>query len=693
VPIATAQAVGELVLLVVGLLPLGACLLRVGEHLVGRRFRFSVPERALLAFYASGAVLFVVASLPFGLYGLPLVSGLLGAGAISYGYIAFRESAAGLRSAFRFALSPAGGILVLGSVGLLVLEVSPITSVLLPNMWDGSATSLWINLTLANHELPWTLEPIAAVGVVYPLGTTVWMTVPVLLFTWPIAAAPLWLPPLFLSLSAPAAYCWGSRLGSLAGLAPAPVGIVWASFFSLIAAFPRLFLGGSYDFAFALPLWMITLGWLPEWFGRTRARAGEIVLLGLVVGTLTSLSAVAAESLVVVFGVGALVYAEGDLRRGLRALGAVVAAGAFGAGFAARSLLGYAIWYSYPQHVLSPAGSPPYVVAPSLYPFGPRLVLGELDPFVPWKPKLSPFPYLALEIQILLALGLLLVVLGWTWADSRWAGLVPSATVRALSVSMVGTLLMTVALTAAAVPGSPLSALGTISSLGEASVLWFIALEAVALLPILAVYLLLAGRPTERAERSRSTVPSRRTVDPPRLPGASGRSRALVLALGILLAVPLGSGAYATIVLVPGQIHSDVLETTNVSPSDLATLEWAGSNLPDCSRVLVAPGSVGQFLPEYAHVSVLYPMTPPPVNLSYALVVRDLIAGQYTPQTRANLLLLTVSEVYVSGETSGAYAPFESGEFRASPDFQLLYENGASSVWAFVPGAAGCPFP
>ncbi len=64
---------------------------------------------------------------------------------------------------------------------------------------------------------------------IYPLGTTVWMTVPVLLFAWPIVSAPVHLPPLFLALSVPAAYSWGGRRGG-AGRAPAGPGGIGSSF-------------------------------------------------------------------------------------------------------------------------------------------------------------------------------------------------------------------------------------------------------------------------------------------------------------------------------------------------------------------------------------------------------------------------------------------------------------------------------
>jgi hypothetical protein len=102
----------------------------------------------------------------------------------------------------------------------------------------------------------------------------------------------------------------------------------------------------------------------------------------------------------------------------------------------------------------------------------------------------------------------------------------------------------------------------------------------------------------------------------------------------------------------------------------------------------VAPGSAAQFLPEFAQVHVVYPMNPQPTNLSYATVVADLTSGIYANSTRSNLLLLNVTEVFVTGQNSVAYPPFLLTPLADSSDFRELFHEGDAAVLDFLPGSS-----
>ena len=155
-----------------------------------------------------------------------------------------------------------------------------------------------------------------------------------------------------------------------------------------------------------------------------------------------------------------------------------------------------------------------------------------------------------------------------------------------------------------------------------------------------------------------------------------------------VLLVPLASGLGATAIVVPGYISGHIHQLANVSSDDLAALTWAGEHLPPCSRVLVAPGSVGQYLPEFVAVSVVYPVFPAPENLSYALVVQDLDSGTYTEETHEELLQLGITEVFVSGQNSVTYLPFQLAPLLSSPDFDPLEAVGDVTILEFVPGSS-----
>ncbi|MFZ1023788.1 MAG: hypothetical protein WAN87_06615, partial [Thermoplasmata archaeon] len=76
VPLPIVQIVAGLVALFLLALPLGSLLVEAAERLIGRSLDFSVTERVLLSFYATGGFLFIVASIPLPLFTVGTVVGL-----------------------------------------------------------------------------------------------------------------------------------------------------------------------------------------------------------------------------------------------------------------------------------------------------------------------------------------------------------------------------------------------------------------------------------------------------------------------------------------------------------------------------------------------------------------------------------------------------------------------------------------
>lgn len=237
-PLPDSEVYLGLVALFVACLPLGAALLRLTEWFLKRRMELSPFERLLGSFYATGGLLFVVASVPAPVYDGATVVGLLAAGAIGYAAFTVRDRGRGLRSALAAFASPTGILLALGSLALLGIEVTS-TSVVLPNGIDGSVHALFVNQLLRLHTVAWTLQPYAAVGVIYPQGAAVWMSLPVVLLGWPIVASPVGLPPLFLSFSPAAAFCLGQRLERPGSARVSVLGLILAAFFGTVASWPR----------------------------------------------------------------------------------------------------------------------------------------------------------------------------------------------------------------------------------------------------------------------------------------------------------------------------------------------------------------------------------------------------------------------------------------------------------------------
>lgn len=678
-----------LLFIVVAVLPLGAVVLRLGERILRRKVSLSTPERLLLAFYISGGTLFVLASLPIAFYGYPLLATVFVGGGVAYAVICYREGGVGLRKSLSFAITVPGLLLGLLTVAVLAVEIAGVASLTLGNMLDGSFHSLFVNLLVTDHTLPWTYSPYAAMGVTYPQGAPVWMSIPVLLLGWPIVSAPLDLPPLFLALSTVAAFCLGQRLSTgFPKISGSWAGLLFAASFGLVFTWPRLWVGGSFDFAFGLPLFILLLGWLVPFVQTPSRRWREVIAFGAVVGVECSLSLMLGIATILLLAGYILVFRTRPGPKiyewALRWLAII----GISAGILVRSLVGFAVWFNYPGHVLTPVGNPPQVPPQLGHPLSD--LNGELNPFILFKSKVSPIPLLSVEIAVLLAAGLVLIGLLLVLPTNRIREYLPRQLVLPIAVGMAVAFAETGGILVADAATLNSSGVTSITYVEEASAVLFIFYELVAILPLFAAATFVTSY------YSRAPIPA----SPPRKAffRTTGRRHprhppSLKVALvALVLLVPIASGLGATAVVVPGYITNHIQELANVSTSDIAALEWTGSHLPACSRVLVAPGSVGQYLPEFATVGVVYPGYPDPENLSYFIAVQDLVSGNYTNATHALLLQLDVTEIFVSEQNEVVFPPFQLGPLKSSPDFKELTTMGDATILEFLPGASstGC---
>jgi hypothetical protein len=679
-PLPIPEVFAELVVLFLVTLPLGGLLLRGVERALGRRLPVSVPERLLLAFFASGALLFVVASIPLGLFSAVTLLVLLGAGGVGYGWAAARDSGAGLRSTLRFLRSPSGVALALGSLGLLALEVVG-GQVLLPNGVDGTVYSLFVNVLLLHHGVTSTLTPYATTGILYPQGAPVWMAVPVLLFDWPIVAAPVDLPPLFLSFTAVAGFCLGERLRSRLGLRTPWAGVLFAAFFGLLASWPRFYVAGSYDFIFALPMFLVSLGLLASYTEQGHRPWSEVLAVGALLGALSAISVAIGTSLLLLLVVYVAVATWQQPGRSWRAeLARVGSIALVTLAFLARSFVGLAVWFDYPGHVLTHTGSPPYA------PLATTVIYSgwatQLDPFLPWKPKISPIPLLYLVVETLLIAGIIVVALSLS-RSTRRLGLSKLERFSVWLITGIAALAVEIAVFLAAVSADPsVSGIQAFTNVWESSFLLFILYSLVAIAP------LVVGLGRLVADRAEGDPAPRRTS-----PRANPPRRAVPGAVWVaLVVVPLAVGAAGTVAYAPAYLHQTIAAEANGTTADLVALEWAGSHLPACSQVLVAPGSAAQFLPEFAHIHMVFPVYPSPTNRSYNYLVSNLTAGIYNDGTRIALMQLGITEVFVTGATTNSYAPFQSGPLRASGNFSLVFSEGDATILEFLPvvGSSGC---
>lgn len=685
--LALAESVGLVALLV----PLGAFLLRLGELWRGRSLPFTPAERILLSFYAAGLLFYVIASLPVGLYYPTTIVVCLIVGAAGLIGFWWRERFRGAIGLGKWIRSGSSWLLLALVVTVLAVEFSGVASFPFPNAYDGSFQTLLITLISRNHSVPWTLSPYGDIGILYPAGAAVWMTAPVWLFGWAASSGPVDVPLLFLALSVVGAYCWGERLAGPGTAVGVRVGLVVAAVFALVGSWPRWFIGGSYDFVMALPLAFVVAGWLWTLSRQRVVHWAPWVLVGLAIGTCTTMSLVVGESLLaLLLGLGLYLYVPLRFGSFVRLIARFLACTAIAALFVTRSLFGLAAGWGYPSRTVQPVGQTPYA---SIIPPPPSFasqVNGYVDPFFGVRLRLSPIPALGWELEVLIAMGAVSILYLWYAGLGGPTRVVPSDVVRAISITVV--VFFVFVLLVLGVVSDPTGAteLGGFTNPPEVAAWLFIAYQLVAAVPLIwALEYLVRERRREATATARVSPP---TAILDRVPSRGNPARRPLLrtpgvaVAALLLVVAFGAGAAISATSGPSYLNGHFGLFANVTQSDVDAMEWAGSHLPSCSRVLVAPGSAGQYLPTYATITLLFPMIPTSVNLSYFIAISNLTSGRDTPSTASALLTLGVTEVFATGQTSVSYPAFQHVSFVNSTQFELLYSDGDASVYGFLPG-------
>lgn len=636
-----------------------------------------ILERLLIDFYLGGALLYLLAALPFGLFVAPVVYGVPVAAAVGIVLLVAlrpRPNRLGERLAGTVgALARPAYLLVLGSaLALYVLELAVALPVGTGNTFDSGLLTTYTALLLRNHSIPLSFSPYATPAILYPQGTTVWLGWAQLTFGLPAARTSLLVTPLFFALAPLAGFVFGHRaFGSdRAGLATALV-------FAWLAPATRALVGGSNDFVFAFPLVLLLAGQATAWFRSPPPRTSDAIGFGLLVGYSAALNPVGAEWLLLALLVGGAVGRPRWSGKPLTWLARwATAVGA--------ALVGVVpSLYVLVQGHTSPGFVPGAASAPSGYPTGITAAqfFGYLDPFLfrAGDTALSSIPAIRLELAILLVGGLgVLLLAGSGSAVGRYL-----EGFRRLAVGAWVALVVLLAVLYGASSGfGPAVAFSAVSSASEVSTWVFTVYVLIAAIPLVLAlerfWGWLGRRPAavpDRPERRRSTA--RRgsaSFDP---------TRAVVpLAVALIIVVP---GVVLTPVALPPVLTTLYDDFGNVSAQDLALLEFAGSHLPNGARVLIAPGSAADFLPGYAaHVVLLYPLAPgwPWVNSSYTLLVDELSNGTLDARGQAALSYLSVGYVLVTGNNSILWRAFSPAPFLADrTEFTMLYHAGTAYLF------------
>jgi hypothetical protein len=667
----------ELLLFAGVFLPAGELLRRVASRWVPLFRNLGWMERVLLDLYLGGGGLYVLAVVPLGLFGLPLVVAYLGGAAAILVVLWVWRGRTGARGSGpgppRRWLNLLPGLLVAAATaGVFAIEVLVAEGIPTGNSFDTSILADYVALLLLHHQVPVSLAPIAPQLTSYPQGAPVWIAAAQLIYSLPPARSPLLVTPLFLSLSPLAGYVLGRRqLGS--PWAGAAIGLT----FALIGSWTRVMVAESNDFVFSFPLVLWLLARTDIWRFPRPPSWPDTVAYAAVLGYSAALNPVGAEWVfptLVVLGLlnGGIhgSYLRAAVPRWLGAL--------------ATSLLWVtpALWSiirgggtifatSGTVTVPSPTGLPGIT---------PAQLVGSIDPFLfrahdIW---LSPFVALRFELAVLLVGGAAVLVIPDLFRRLGPAG----RGFRELVAATIGIAILILLVEVATAQGfSALNGLALISSAAEVSVYLFAIYTVLAAIPIYLLVEFVRQAPAGSSPTAGDTSPP---PTAPRRPRRTSLTGPQVISL-FLLVVLLGAGVAVTAGDFPPYLEELYESYGRVTSADFAMFSWASQNLPTGSRVLVAPGSAAQFLPGYANVVLIFPVQRIAQNASYVDLDAQLVHGHLNSSGYLDIGQLGIQYIVVTGNTTNLWAPFNPAAL-LGPPFVLIYQNGDAYVFSVPTG-------
>ena len=656
----------------------------VGELLRALTARF-VPlwqrpepiERALIDFYLGGAFLYLIAVLPVGAFVLPVVVAVPILASIAVGVLAgrvLRRPNGETRRYLASLLRPAPLLVLVSALGLFVVELSVALPVATGNTFDSSLLTLYTSLLLHQHMTALSLAPYATTGLLYPQGTTVWLGDAQLLFGLPPARVSLLATPLFFALTPLAGFVLGRRMfgSERAGVAIALV-LAW------LGTGTRGVVFGSNDFVFSFPLVLLLAGEAGIWWRSSLPKLGDVVGFGVLAGYSAALNPVGAEWLFLALPIVALLVRPrfaGSVRGWFVRWAAALAA----------CLVG--VLPSLYVLVLG-RSSAGFVPGASAAPGGPTGItesqfFGCVDPFLfaSSDTGLSSVAALRLELAVLIAIGLaLLLLVGRDSALGRYLEpFRPFAAGAALAqVFLLGVLWF------ASTGYGPAVDFANLSSSNQLSVWLFTIYGLVAAIPLALALERFTGW-LRRVDATFTTGSRPVARAPARVPRSVASRVVLPLTVAMVIVVP---GVVLTPTVLPPTLSGLYHDFGNVTGADFDLLEYAGDHLPSGARVLVAPGSAGQFLPGYcSNIVLLYPMIPDwtTVNASYELLVRDLPNGTMGPVDERALTVLDVGYIVVTQNNTRLWPAFSPQPFLSMPaDYPVLFHEDDAYLFAVTP--------
>jgi hypothetical protein len=603
----------------------------------------------LLDVYLGGFFLYIVAMLPLQLFSWPIVLGftvvcLILSVSIHFRALTHLSSLAKIRASLtqnRKASLEFIAVLAMFILFLLV-NLASVSGFVFGSVHDESIHSLSVEVILENKQVPVTLQPYLAEGIIYPQASHVIFAFASYMLNMEVPEAVFYVTILFKSLTILGAYFLGKKLSSRRAYY---LGLSFV--FAFVSSWPLYITWGGNPFVVGLPLFLVSLGLL---FPMVRDHGGngpaELVTIGLLLGYCGALIISYLETLIataVLIGVYLLIQKQKHLRRHLLELLVVFLVSLLPL---SPFLFRFFAFYQYPGHNV---GIPPDF---SGLPRAQFYVTQALQWIIE---NLSPYTWLSVFILSLLASFAVVI---WKTRDYKDIEL---QTAFALAILAASTLLSIVSFF--------LPADFNVISWGHQGVIMILAINII----ILTFFVKLNDLCRQRKVKSLAKIFSKDAYSGP----------LLAFMVLLLINVPF---LYSRLVMDPQTLRGAYGLYAVSTEGDYDLMLWMKANLTSAAVILVNPNDAGLFIPAVSHQKIIFPWTGSSYARSYQTLVNLTLDDVLNYTTYDLMREYNITHVFVGAAATGWWAgnfTWDPYLFLGNPNFKLIANFSKSYLFQF----------
>jgi hypothetical protein len=525
----------------------------------------------------------------------------------------------------------------------LVVQTIPFDNLIYGSVRDTAIHSLYAQVLTENSQIPVTLQPYLAEGIIYPQGFTPMVAYSMFLLHYLPPEGVLYLTSLFNVLTILGAYCLGETLSQGRKW---KIGLSLAFVFAFVASWPKYIVWGSNAFVASFPFFFICLSFFPA-LARDKLSARTIFVVGVLFGFLSVLHLQVYETLIAsLFVLWLYVTLKGEKGTWTR-LAHFVAISSVSllvlSPFIARQLA----FYSNPYHNI---GVPSDVEIP--VPAQPNIAIVVDN--VRWLAE-------NLAVDPLLracSFGLIFVSVFMIAAFRRRSSVVQTHDLTKLGIAMLlGQLL--ISLLAVISPRN-------LPFYPQPIMLYF------------PVYFFLAAL-NYPAYSLISSFLTRKLLAKP-IESELRTKRLMVTAISVMLLLGVYSPfLYRSIALDAGGLSGSYSVFGVTTEQDYKLMMWLKDNLPNNATILVDSFQAGTFIPSIANRKAVFPSFGSSTSASYQRLVGLLEGNMLNATTLALMKRFNITDIFVGSGVSpwdGGIHKWDPKLFQGNPRFKLLRSFG-----------------